>query len=733
MKARTRFEFWHWIALVTISVLLISLVSAQSLYAAGPDTEQVGKGQRVIVGLEDAQQIDWLYDLSRRTAIRIVRIDERLRFAVVEIPAAAAQTAQAELSENPDVRFVEADGRVSIALTPNDPDYNNLSLVYGPQLMNAPEAWDQTMGDPSIIIAIIDTGLDASHPEFAGRVLPGRDFANNDNDPSDDHGHGTHVGGITAAGINNGIGMAGIAGQASLLPVKVLDSSGSGWWSNVASGITWAVDHGARVLNLSLGGSADSTVLHDAIDYATAHNAVVVVAAGNNGTDTPFYPAVYDNVISVGAVTSTGDMASYSNYGPNVDVVAPGSTIYSTEWAGTGRTYGFRSGTSMAAPHVAGLAALILSANPALSESEVRTLIENNTQISAQQTSDYYTGHGLVDAGAAVAAALPAGTSAIQGLAFYDWNKNGIQDIDEQGIENIQVCIYQDVPTLGTLDDADTLLSCTNTGSDGSYNFSQLADGNYLVVETLPADFITTTPIISGTTLNSSTSGSNSDAIDFGSLVYSTITGFIYIDSNGNSVHDANETVGIANVLVTLTNLDTQESVTVLSDSNGAYTFDSLIPGSYSLKSPSSLPGYTPTGPTTQEVTVDIDETVSDASIGYITPTSVSLVSFIAQHSPSGIKLEWMTSSETNQTGFIIWRSLSADGTYKPVSSLIHAENNAMGASYHWIDISVEGDGNYWYKLESVPDGEFFGPISSQNSLPQPETTSTIFAPFVLR
>jgi len=182
-----------------------------------------------------------------------------------------------------------------------------------------------------------------------------------------------------------------------------------------------------------------------------------------------------------------------------------------------------------------------------------------------------------------------------------------------------------------------------------------------------------------------------------------------------------------------LTNLDTQESSTILTDGNGAYAFDSLIPGSYSLKSPSYIPGYTPTGPTTKEVTVGIDETVSDASIGYINPTSVSLVSFAAQQSPVGIKISWLTSSETNQTGFIIWRSLSADGTYKPVSPLIHAENNAMGASYHWIDISVEGDGNYWYKLESVPDGEFFGPVSSQNTLPQPETTSTIFAPFVLR
>ncbi|NOZ73381.1 MAG: S8 family serine peptidase [Chloroflexi bacterium] len=711
------------------------VLSAQPLYAAGPGAEQVGKGQRMIVGLEDTQKLDWLYDLSRRTGIQIIRIDEKLKFAVVEVPAVTARAAQAEITENPDVRFLEPDGRVSIVLTPDDPDYNNLSLVYGPQLMNAPVAWDYTLGDPSVIIGIIDTGLDASHPEFAGRIVPGWDFVNNDSDPSDDHGHGTHVSGIATAGINNGIGMVGIAGRASLLPVKVLDSTGSGWWSNVASGITWAVDQGARVINLSLGGSADSTVLRDAVNYATANNAVVVVAAGNSGTDTPFYPAVYDNVISVGAVTSTGDLATYSNYGPNVDVVAPGSSIYSTEWAGTGRTYGFRSGTSMASPHVAGLAALMLSVNPALTESEVRTLIESNTQAADPQVIDYYTGHGLVDAGAAVAAALPlpGGTGLLQGVAFYDWNENGVQDTAEQGIENIQVCLYQDAPTLGVLDTADTLLSCVNTGLNGLYEFSQLQDGDYLVVETLPADFMVTTPTIYGTTISGGVSSLANGALDFGNLVYSAVTGVIYIDSNGNGVHDTNETIGIANVLVTLTNLDTFDSVTVLSDSAGAYTFDSLVPGTYTLKTPSLIPGFTPTGPTTQEVTVGIDEVVSDASVGYINPTNISLASFTVQQSSQGIKLNWTTARETNQTGFIVWRSLGADGTYKPVSPLIQAENNEMGASYQWIDISVEGDGSYWYKLESVPDGEFFGPIFSGYSLPQPETTSTIFAPFIMR
>ena len=212
---------------------------------------------------------------------------------------------------------------------PNDPDYNNASIVYGPQQINAPAAWDITLGDPNLILAVMDTGIDLTHPEFAGRLLPGYDFVNDDADPTDDNGHGTHVAGIVAAGIDNAFGIAGMAGRVKILPVKVLNASNMGWWSDVAAGITCAVDNGARVINLSLAGTAESLAVRDAITYAVSKDVVVMVAAGNDNSAVARYPAVYDNVIAVGATTYTSVRWILSNYGPNLDVMAPGAMVWS--------------------------------------------------------------------------------------------------------------------------------------------------------------------------------------------------------------------------------------------------------------------------------------------------------------------------------------------------------------------------------------------------------------------
>ena len=316
------------------------------------------------------------------------------------------------LSSRRDVRYAERNGIACAGLTPTDPDYNNPYLVYAPQLIGAPAAWDITTGSPAVIVAIVDTGASLTHPEFAGRILPGWDFVNNDSDPSDDQGHGTHVTGIIGAAMNNGQGTVGIAPNVSLLPVKVLSAAKSGTWANVSLGIRYAADHGAKVINLSLGGTTPSTALQDAIRYAGGKGALVVAAAGNSSSSAPFYPAYYEEAVAVSATDEYDEYWSISNYGDWVDVSAPGSSIWNTYWTTADpNTYSFMSGTSMAAPHVAGLAALIWSANASLTPAQVRAILQETAIDKGAPGFDPYYGWGRINAAAAVQAASGTGST----------------------------------------------------------------------------------------------------------------------------------------------------------------------------------------------------------------------------------------------------------------------------------------------------------------------------------
>src|SRR5205823_15048136 len=200
------------------------------------------------------------------------------------------------------------------------------------------------------------TGVDAQQPDLVGRVLPGYDFVDDSSDTSDRLGHGTFVAGVAAADTNNGIGIAGVAWNASILPVKVLDRSGGGTDAQIAAGITWAADNGASVINLSLGGPESSEVLRNAIEYALSKNVVVVAAAGNEASTIPQYPAAYPGVVAVSATDWAGDLTYFSSFGPWVTLAAPGFEITGTDRDGA---YETDSGTSFAAPMVAAVAALV--------------------------------------------------------------------------------------------------------------------------------------------------------------------------------------------------------------------------------------------------------------------------------------------------------------------------------------------------------------------------------------
>ena len=276
------------------------------------------------------------------------------------------------------------------------------------------DAWQKSTGEGAVV-AVIDTGVDAAHPDLAGNVLSGYDaIANTAGVSSDGNGHGTHVAGTIAAVTGNGVGVSGIAPDARILPVKVLGANGSGYMSDTAEGIVWAADHGADVINMSLGSTSKVTAVSNAVAYARSKGVVVVAAAGNErekGSPTS-YPAADEGVIGVAATDSADKVAYYSNAGGYVDVAAPGSGILSTYPAALGMSYASMSGTSMASPHVAAVAALLKAAKPALSPDQVQAALQGTAVDLGPTGRDNDFGHGRIDPVAALAAVAPAATTA---------------------------------------------------------------------------------------------------------------------------------------------------------------------------------------------------------------------------------------------------------------------------------------------------------------------------------
>ncbi|HZH98586.1 MAG TPA: S8 family peptidase, partial [Fimbriimonadaceae bacterium] len=271
----------------------------------------------------------------------------------------------------PSVEFAEANYVRKALFRPNDSLY---SQMWPMSKINIERAWDVAQGAPTVVIAVLDTGVDLTHPDLVGKLVQGTDTIDNDSDPSDTQGHGTHVAGTVAANTNNGIGVAGVGFNCRIMPIRVLGNSG-GSDATVAAGITYAVNNGAKVINMSLGGPAPSTTLQNSMQFAVSRGVLPVAAAGNDGVTDPGYPAFYDEAIAVAATDQNDARASFSNYGDWVDVAAPGQGILSTTLGGG---YGMNSGTSMACPHVAGHAGLLYAymganATPA----SVRAQIEN--------------------------------------------------------------------------------------------------------------------------------------------------------------------------------------------------------------------------------------------------------------------------------------------------------------------------------------------------------------------
>jgi subtilisin family serine protease len=336
----------------------------------------------------------------------------------------------AVLRSNPDVLYAEPDYKLHLATTPNDQLFRYQYALANPggilQIPGSPTgklkadikatgAWDYAKGDPNVLIAILDSGVDYTHPDLINKVIShGKDFVNNDDDAFDDHWHGTHVAGIIAAATNNSEGIAGVAWNCRILPGKVISADGEGDYSWLIEALIWAADYTSgqakvQVINMSLGGEEPSQALEDALKYAYNKGIVLVAAAGNHSApEEPtfvLYPAAYDQYcLAVGASDYNDQIADFSNYGAQLDVTAPGVWILSTipiaQTEPGYLPYAFASGTSMSAPHVAGFAALLKSTKPWLTPADIMKIIKytpDDINSADYPGRDDYAGYGRIN------------------------------------------------------------------------------------------------------------------------------------------------------------------------------------------------------------------------------------------------------------------------------------------------------------------------------------------------
>lgn len=418
--------------------------------AAGPVAKAWKSGQILVkpkAGLSDAEFDKVLRGNQGKVKEKI----GNLRVHIISVPDQAEQAVVRALSRNPHIEFAELDMAEEMAATiPNDPQYG--SAWHLPKIQ-MPDAWDVSKAD-GITIAVLDTGVDATHPDLADKVIPGWNAVDGGSDSSDVNGHGTKVAGTAAAMSNNGIGVAGIAWNASILPVRITnDSTGYAYWSDIARGLSWAADNNADVANISYEAYKSSSIT-SAAQYMRGKGGLVVVAAGNSGID----PGYADNpyMVVASATDSNDAKASWSNYGALVDVAAPGASILTTVKGGS---YGAVSGTSFASPATAGVVALIMAANSKLTPDDVEQILESAADKVAGVDFHPYYGYGRVNAAAAVQLALntTAGDTQAPSVAIFSPNSGvvvkDLVQVDVSATDNVsvaQVSLYANGNLVGT-------------------------------------------------------------------------------------------------------------------------------------------------------------------------------------------------------------------------------------------------------------------------------------------
>ncbi|GAB6274790.1 MAG: S8 family peptidase [Peptococcaceae bacterium] len=399
--------------LLVLSVLIVLIFISLSFAASSPFIPSVKReicsSDQVLVKFKPGTTKNDIEKIHLQNKGKVSNIIPEINVQVVKVDKNKVLEKVSAYQRNPNVEFAEPDYLARAVSIPNDVYFDlqwglhNTGQTGGtPDAdIDAPEAWDTTKGSKKIKIAVLDTGIDQDHEDLATKIVLNKNFTSSKT-ANDMFGHGTHVAGIAAANTSNNKGVAGTGYDCPLMNIKVLGDDGSGNYSWVTQGIIWSVAKGAKVINMSLTGDQPSKTLEMAVDFAWRKGAILVTAAGNEGCPTPTYPAFYQNCIAVGATDDKDSRSSFSNYGDWVDLAAPGgeidpetgsiiSGIYSTtpnhesflNQYGIALNYDYLIGTSTASPHVAGIAALVMSKYPGISNVKVREMVEKGTDPAA--------------------------------------------------------------------------------------------------------------------------------------------------------------------------------------------------------------------------------------------------------------------------------------------------------------------------------------------------------------
>jgi len=454
-----------------------------------------GNETRLIVGIDGGNPA-YLPELERIAAkyhaeiVGNVFIGGQVRAEVVELLLGSVAAFVADVNVERLANYVEPNMKVQAQLVPNDPYWD---LQWGPQRIEADYAWNTTVGDSSFLVAVVDTGIDYTHPDLVANYAPlGYDWVNTDLDPLDDFGHGTHCAGIIATVLNNSVGIAGLA-QVRVMAEKVLDSLGGGYDDWVANGIVHAADQGAKIISMSFGGYGESNLIHDAVQYAYGKGVLLVAAAGNDNTNVKSYPAAYDEVIAVAATDQYDSKAGLSNWGDWIELAAPGVNIYSTMPTyhvtlndyGYAMNYDYLSGTSMACPHVSGAAALLWSQYPNKTRDWLRLWLRYTAEDLGEPGFDEYYGHGRINVRKALEQSPPAheliayewetppyvrpGTSGIINATVLNFGENNETQVNVQLLANNTVITSTLIGFIASGNSATVSLTWNPT-AEGSYN-----------------------------------------------------------------------------------------------------------------------------------------------------------------------------------------------------------------------------------------------------------------------